>query len=326
MDHIRCKCPRISIIIPIFDRVTFYSQAIESIIYKKSDVNSIEIILVSNIHLDINRKSVRVIYTDEKSLSNKIRIGILQSSGDIIAFLEDDDLWEAGKTDSLVNLFEKNKDLDFYHNGHTFFYSANERGPGLTGKRSGNMHLKIVNGDSVRNSNRIFNILARNQASYNLSSMAIRRNFVIQYIEFFSGFGNDFVDSLVFLISASFGQKLAIESRRLTYIRLHPGNRSGLEIGKDTHIYINFFEKLNKIQASKIIHNNTVQLITRIDTDKCLKSENYSKVILLKLFKKHLIASFGCLRFPDRDIIIKAVFGLISQTLLRKMLGIYHRE
>lgn len=320
----------LSVIVPVFNRKDYYMQALESITNQTCVGSLVEIIIVSNILLKegIEGKGVelKVIYSDDESLSGKIITGVLNASGEVVAFLEDDDLWEIGKIDSLLRAFEGDNALDFYHNGHTYFHHQSQKWKRTSSNNidHNKQALIFLNGKDVINSNRSYNLLIKNQASYNLSSMALRRSFIMLYLNYFENFGNDFIDGLIFLLSTIFGRKLAIENTKFTKIRLHPTNRSGLDINRGNDHYKDSFDRVIEISSSKVINSNINQFITRIKVDGYLKSIDYSRFDLLKLFLRHIIASFSCIRFPDRDIVIKTALALVSPSLLRKFLVIYH--
>lgn len=103
---------RFSIIVTIYDRIEFINKAIDSL--ENQNFMDFEVIIVTNIKINVNQK-YRVIITEKKYLSDKIRIGINNANGDILCFLEDDDLFHENKL-SIINSYYL-KGYKFVHNG-----------------------------------------------------------------------------------------------------------------------------------------------------------------------------------------------------------------
>jgi len=110
--------PLISAIIPTYKREDVLNKSIETVI-KQTYKGDIEIIIVDdspayNTHLEniktpINRK-IRYIYNGKPQGSPYARnIGIQQSKGEYVAFLDDDDRWLPEKTSKQLELMKKYK-------------------------------------------------------------------------------------------------------------------------------------------------------------------------------------------------------------------------
>ena len=113
----------VSIIIPTFNRLDKLVNAIESV--RKQSYKDYEIIVVDNCSTDgtieyLNRlKDNKISIYKIKNYGNIARsrnLGILNSKGDMLAFLDSDDLWYPNKLSLCVDEMNK-KNLDFlYHN------------------------------------------------------------------------------------------------------------------------------------------------------------------------------------------------------------------
>lgn len=113
----------VSIIIPTFNRLDKLVNAIESV--RKQSYKDYEIIVVDNCSTDgtieyLNRlKDNKISIFKIKNYGNIARsrnLGILNSKGDMLAFLDSDDLWYPNKLSLCVDEMNK-KNLDFlYHN------------------------------------------------------------------------------------------------------------------------------------------------------------------------------------------------------------------
>lgn len=129
----------ISVIIPTFNRKEMLREAVESVI--KQDWSEKEIIIVddgstdgtsadifqtSYLHKSRNQRrylreipasagmtghSLHFIRTEHKGVSHARNVGIRSARGELIAFLDSDDLWLPGKLARQVKFFEENPDI-----------------------------------------------------------------------------------------------------------------------------------------------------------------------------------------------------------------------
>ncbi|MGH7884319.1 MAG: glycosyltransferase family 2 protein, partial [Thermodesulfobacteriota bacterium] len=94
--------PLISVIIPTYNRAHFLPEAIESI--RKQNYLSIEIIIVDDGSTDNTKqlvqnlgKSIKYIYQENKGPAAARNAGLRGVNGEIIGFLDSDDLWPPNK-------------------------------------------------------------------------------------------------------------------------------------------------------------------------------------------------------------------------------------
>ena len=110
---------RLSVIITAHNRKKYLPYAVKSILLSIDSVEDLDIIVVKNfsdLELDTWLKSlnIKIFNTDQESLAMKQAIGINNASGDLISFLEDDDMFALNKISILRNLLQY-QDLDFFH-------------------------------------------------------------------------------------------------------------------------------------------------------------------------------------------------------------------
>ncbi|MBW2977898.1 glycosyltransferase family 2 protein [Candidatus Woesearchaeota archaeon] len=120
--------PLISVIITVFNRPQFISQAIDSVLAQT--YKNYEIILVddgsTNKNLKkvlepyIKNKKIRCIYQKNTGLWGSRNTGIKNAEGEFIAFLDDDDLWLPKKLEKQVPLF-KDKQVGLVYSGRYTF-------------------------------------------------------------------------------------------------------------------------------------------------------------------------------------------------------------
>ncbi len=104
----------VSVVIPTYNRSLFISDAIESVLNQTYE--QIEIIVVDDGSTDKTREiverygsSVKYIFQKNSGPGSARNKGIRMSSGEYIAFLDSDDLWERGKVEEQVEFFKRNK-------------------------------------------------------------------------------------------------------------------------------------------------------------------------------------------------------------------------
>lgn len=125
--------PRVSVIIPTYNRIHFLREALESLC--NQTYSNYEVLVIQNgpfhdaqsiVEEFKNRiAEVKYIHLDLASAANARNIGILQSRGEYIAILEDDDRWFAEKLEKQVKLLDRETDaalvsaraIQIYENG-----------------------------------------------------------------------------------------------------------------------------------------------------------------------------------------------------------------
>ncbi|MEM3488988.1 MAG: glycosyltransferase family A protein [Nitrososphaerota archaeon] len=115
------SAPYISVVVTAYDRKDFILEAVQSVIDQTLERSKYEIIVVKN-YLDeqidefLKRNSVLNVYTDEKSLGSKLAYGIDKAHGEIVSFLDDDDLYLPFKLREVYQVFLENKDIIYFRN------------------------------------------------------------------------------------------------------------------------------------------------------------------------------------------------------------------
>lgn len=128
MDH----SAFVSVVIPTYQRAHLVGQAIESVLAQS--YRDYEIIVVNDGSTDdtATRLSefadrIRVIHQANRGVSAARNAGIQVAKGDLLAFLDDDDLWLPGKLASQVALFARNSAVGLVYGDMKLFDEAGER-------------------------------------------------------------------------------------------------------------------------------------------------------------------------------------------------------
>ena len=114
------KLPYISVIITAYNRKEFLLNAIKSVVNQTVEKKYYEIIVIKNFRDEtidefINKNKIKHLVMDG-TVGEYLDKGISEANGEIISFLDDDDLFFKNKLDIVYKEFRKNKDVVYYHN------------------------------------------------------------------------------------------------------------------------------------------------------------------------------------------------------------------
>ena len=317
-----------SAIVVAYNRKDYILDAVKSALDQTTKKDNYEIIVIKNfidptIDTFLKKHNILSINSKEQTLSGKISESAQIANGEYLCFLEDDDLWAPNRLSAFFSLLNKFGSIDFYHNNYMHFTSGKQKiADSMVLEK--NDFVNLINIQKAKSSIKEFNKLTRNHSSYNLSSMIIRKELVLSNLQLFSGFGNDYVDGLIFYISAVFGSNLLIDRRKLTAVGVHSNNRSGLGIGTGSTRYLEIYNYLWDYTSSYVIRENIHQLLVRIDLDLKIKNLSSTLLSILKSYLLYLKDSLRCNRMPDIDMTIKFFFRIISRKAFVNLLNIYH--
>ena len=182
-----------TVIIPVYSRKDCIEDALLSLENQRTSKGAFEVIVVSNIPLMLSREfdlDLRIVLSDRPTLAGKLFQGITMANNEIITFLEDDDLYVDDRIPHLSTVFSTNEDLIYYHNNSIHFRHFYHRGTHLLDRRqysraSGLDRLLKWQDDMTGKEDIKF--LLDNRADYNFSSMALRKDVIIDFADVISG-------------------------------------------------------------------------------------------------------------------------------------------
>ena len=180
--------PFVSILITAYNRKDYVVDAIRSALNQTISRDNYEILLVHNID-DValenfcENNGIVVIKMPDDTIGSYMLKGLETSHGDIICFLDDDDLFLPNKLETLRNIFSAYPDLMYFKNEIMLMDSGI---PEQFIKRQSAKELPNygVNFLNIMHSSRcrlghIFS-LVKNGIALNLSSIAVRRKVTVQ--------------------------------------------------------------------------------------------------------------------------------------------------
>lgn len=109
--------PLASVIITVYKRTIFLKECVKSVITQQGISRiDLEIIVVTNSDISsFNLDADQVIYTSERSIGQKLFLGINASHSEILFFLEDDDCFLPTKIETILPFFS-NEHIGYVHN------------------------------------------------------------------------------------------------------------------------------------------------------------------------------------------------------------------
>ncbi|MEM0133990.1 MAG: glycosyltransferase family 2 protein [Thermoplasmatales archaeon] len=115
----------VSTIITAYNRIDFCFEAILSVLNQQDVKWNCEIIVIKNFYekrIDnlISENNVISIFKDNCSIGEMLREAIARSRGEIICFLDDDDLFMPNKIEHVISIFKETNNLNYYHHSQEF--------------------------------------------------------------------------------------------------------------------------------------------------------------------------------------------------------------
>ena len=218
--------PYVTVIVTAYNRQEFLNAALESLIAQDAQAGEFEVIVVKNfenseVERTIDRMGAHSIYDNSPALHSFSAEAVRRARGEVLCFLDDDDLFLPDKISTVMSIFRNNPEIDYYHNAidyidtggnviappFSFRFSVLERKGGAIVLKHDEVRMKVQE-------------LVAGQCDYNNSSISVRKKILYENLEV-AGKTVSAHDSLLFYLAAMCGRALMIDSRVLTHYRLN---------------------------------------------------------------------------------------------------------
>ena len=220
-----------SIVIFDFSRPDFIRSAIAFLKKEMSGVDS-EIILIKS-YKDLEMEKFladnNILYIDlieHNKQSDYIKTACKIASGEVIIFMDDDDIFYPGKIKYVTNLFNDNKNLGYYHNN----FDTIEESGNITVNRNyktpefETLYIDNNSKPEFFKKNKNLRLMLKIRPDFNSSSIAIRKTLISAYHEDYDF--NVRPDSFIFAIALMSSMDLMLDNKVLTHYRIYSGNVS----------------------------------------------------------------------------------------------------
>lgn len=210
--------PLVSALVNTYNHQRFIAQAIQSVLDQDFPADQMEIIVVDDGSTDHTSEiirpflpRIRYIHKENGGQVSAFNVGVAESRGEILAFLDGDDWWAPKKISSVVAAFEKNPSIGSV--GHAY-YEVDENGCilGTMSPTSNTMGLKDFHIAQISYSLRVF---------LGTSRFAIRRSVLEKTLPVPAEL--PFFDNFVFSQAAAISGAILLDEP-LCYYRLHSRN------------------------------------------------------------------------------------------------------
>ena len=216
----------LSVIIIVYDRTNFIIDALKSLVSQTLNKALFEVILVTNIPLkipDFPSLNLRIIESDLKKGTQKYKQGIENSIGQVICFLEDDDVFTPKKLEIVYTIFHNNKDIVFYKNQplKTTDVARALKDEPIRSLTNQNVRFYKISDSTAPV---IFWKARRIKASFNTSTMCVRKQYYDNSLTNSLLMSHSFPgDEVIFLLPflSKKPVNIAVDRRKLTIYRLH---------------------------------------------------------------------------------------------------------
>lgn len=215
--------PKISIIVTAHDRKEFLSEALSSLIKQTCDASGYQVIVAKNFEDPICDRIIVengfITLNCGGSLADKILKALTFCDGEIITFLEDDDLYANDRIMRILDVFYQHHEISFYRNSLIEIDQF--------GKETGKNHhpqpskTTLIRLDQIEGV--LPHLLAKN-VDFNTGCMAIRKSILMQNLDLFKSYtsiSSNFTDSLYFFFALKSMPTVFIDSSPYTYVRRH---------------------------------------------------------------------------------------------------------
>jgi len=116
---------KVSVVLPCYNGARWISRAVESILAQT--YRDFELIIIDDgstdnskeiVALHLSDERVRYIYQENRGFSAAVNRGIKESSGSLIGFIGQDDLWMPNKLELQVKYLSEHKDVNLVHSNY----------------------------------------------------------------------------------------------------------------------------------------------------------------------------------------------------------------
>ncbi|WP_298277029.1 glycosyltransferase family 2 protein [Ferroplasma sp.] len=261
------KLSYISVVITAYNREEFLLNAIKSVLNQTLDKKYYEVIVIKNYNDDIidnfiNVNNIKNIVMDG-TIGEFLYAGVSIASGEVISFLDDDDLFTHNKLEVILNKF-KSSNTVYYHNDHI---TINEKYQ----KFDSNLGKSII---------------------FNLSSISVKKTIVnLNHLKKI----NSNTDHFMYLLALESNQKIIAGKEKLTYYMFHTSTshvdtndielfikHRNVNLEQDIKSFIMFDEMFISRKAKNYIK----QKITNLEIDGYILGDNKKPRNSLNIFKQ----------------------------------------
>lgn len=224
---------KLTVLLRIHSRTQFFRSAFESILGQTYDASMLEIIILTNLtevseyFSNFNNLNLAIYNYKDSTEGEVLWEGISRSSGEVICFLDDDDLWKEERLQTVHHLFMEHKGVGYYHNSVEPF---NDLSNNVERKQyevvRGKRNLYVKNSEKWRLIRRITGYYP----DFNMSSICIRRDIISKRLGQLRKMKSS-PDTFIYFCALESECDFFLDSTQLTFYRHH-----GLNLTKNNTV------------------------------------------------------------------------------------------
>jgi glycosyltransferase involved in cell wall biosynthesis len=294
----------ISLIVIAHDRREYLLDALSSVTNQNLDKQKYEVIVVKNfedslIDSYITNRQIHKILCKSPGLGSKIAAGVIEAKGDVITFLEDDDLFEPERLKYVFDSFLANQELIYFHNS---FSQYDAKLNPIAQQKFRHVEKPLLLTSSQIDEN-ILNQTFTNSIHANLSSIAIKKYILNQALQILVK-TNGGEDLSFFLLSLERQGQLFFTEHKLTKVRIHDSffTNNSIKLGNEKLLW-----KIKRHQNYLNTYRLMLPLLTKIGFDWLLRF-SWKKAIFINILSSE----------KNEYLSLNKLFSLIFTFIKRK--------
>jgi len=236
--------PYISVIVTAYNRRKYLPFALRSLEAQTLPRDKFEVVVVKNFEDKesddiISRNGWKDVYNDDLYHGRMVLAGLEESRGEVITFLDDDDMYVNNRLEEVYKAFTSFKRLVYFQNSQAIIDDNGnvlERPPpslpiSISKNLVGGSPI-VIDVDKLRGLVKRYNVSVadlvlkvRARADFNNGSVAVRRHIVESHAQLLKRLPSS-IDNFVFASSLRAGGLMYFTDERLTFYRVHGVNWS----------------------------------------------------------------------------------------------------
>lgn len=302
----------ISVIITAYNRKNLISEALNSALNQTLEMDRYEVIVVTNFKDEIltqlhDDMKIKHLYLKDGTVGTFILEGLKISTGDIITFLDDDDLYYSKRLETIYKMFSNYPNTNYYKSNIT---KVDALGKVFLDKKKQKCYGGLYPRKKLIRSGNI------QKLQLNLSSTTVRKKVFDPFIHILPEMSGA-SDIWVYYMGMAYGGLMYLDCTSLTYYRIHNYQITGIN-NRVNHFlegYISTFE-LEKAIADKEIKNDLRKTRFRMLVLSLSRGHRASLKQLLRGF----VFYFKHLTFNIRDfkVLVYSMFVITCNIAFRR--------
>jgi glycosyltransferase involved in cell wall biosynthesis len=314
--------PYISVIITVYNRKEFLLDAFNSAVNQTLDRSKYEIIVTKNfvdkkIDNYIKKNGGKLVFFKKGGIGAQMADALRYAKGEVICFLDDDDLFDKEKLEVVYNLFKDNNKIVYYrHNFNAIDKNKNIINDFKYGLADKKLYF------NWKDKSQVYKFILSN-LYFNSSTTSIRKAILLKEIKNLVELNYNPDDFLAYL-SLTSKLYLFIDTKVLSEYRIHLKNISRTDKYKRYTYSKRILKKMLKKTKKKLIENVLEAKSIRFELDhKILKNKKITLTLALNYLRYHSIPYLLYCHKVDWFLLL-VILSLFNSKMAKNIL--YKRE